>query len=497
MDHCFQHIPLGNSLPPNNPHAVSVSLPKLEDVIGYEENNPETINQLTNGYPRFFKNKLVTRLEDFVRKNHQIKTDEIVLPITSRKAKSVLESIFDEIFPSIEIENACFLVLPENHPKLTEIKKMIQHFGAIISSRNAEKILFDQKLITEIFKEERFDISLAEKEVKKNLGEAYKTSAENIFLTNSGTNAVFSAVETLTKIREKEGKTINVQLGWLYLDSIEIIKKRSPENYTFINLHQKDAIENWLEKNHEKIASIIGETISNPLLQCADIPWLHQLCKKYNIPLVLDNTMASPHCVDVLPYCDVVVESLTKFASGNGDVLMGAVIINENSSFKNLVKENIKEFILPPFDADCARLALEIKDYERKMKKISENTFQLYQYLKQQDFVEKIHSVYEENSWENFSKIRKNNNHIGLLSLVFKKNLAECYNVLNIAKGPSLGTEFSLAMAYTYLAHYDLITSEKGLQKLEESGLHPELFRISVGTEPIEALIAELEKLKS
>ena len=497
MDHCFQHIPLGNSLPPNNPHAVSVSLPKLEDVIGYEENNPETINQLTNGYPRFFKNKLVTRLEDFVRKNHQIKTDEIVLPITSIKAKSVLESIFDEKFPSIEIENVCFLVLPENHPKLAEIKKMIQHFGAIISSRNAEKILFDQKLITEIFKEERFDISLAEKEVKKNLGEAYKTSAENIFLTNSGTNAVFSTVETLTKIREKEGKTINVQLGWLYLDSIEIIKKRSPDNYTFINLHQKDAIENWLEKNHEKIASIIGETISNPLLQCADIPWLHQLCKKYNIPLVLDNTMASPHCVDVLPYCDVVVESLTKFASGNGDVLMGAVIINENSSFKNLVKENIKEFILPPFDADCARLALEIKDYERKMKKISENTFQLYQYLKQQDFVEKIHSVYEENSWENFSKIRKNNNHIGLLSLVFKKNLAECYNVLNIAKGPSLGTEFSLAMAYTYLAHYDLITSEKGLQKLEESGLHPELFRISVGTEPIEALIAEFAKLKS
>ena len=36
--------------------------------------------------------------------------------------------------------------------------------------------------------------------------------------------------------------------------------------------------------------------------------------------------MASPHCVDVLPYCDVVVESLTKFASGNGDVLMGAGI---------------------------------------------------------------------------------------------------------------------------------------------------------------------------
>lgn len=496
MENCFQHIPLGNSLPPNNPHAVSVSLPKLEDVIGYEENNPETITKLQNGYPRFFKNKLVVRLEDYVKENHQIKTDEILLPIASTKAKSVLENIFDEKFTSIEIENVCFLVLKENHPKLSEIKKMIQHYGAIISSRNAEKILFDKKIIDKIFDEERLEISISEKEIKNNLSEAYKTSTENIFLTNSGTNAVFSAVETLTKLRGKEGKKLNVQLGWLYLDSIEIIKKRSSDNYTFINLHQKEEIENWLENNHDKVANIIGETISNPLLQCADIPWLHQLCKKYNIPLILDNTMASPHCVDVLPYCDVVVESLTKFASGNGDVLMGAIIINENSSFKNLVKENITEFILPPFDADCARLALEIKDYGSKMKKISDNTFQLYQYLKQQDFIEKIHSVYEENSWENFSKIRKNNNHIGLLSLVFKKNLAECYDSLNIAKGPSLGTEFSLAMAYTYLAHYDLVTSEKGLQKLKENGLHPEIFRISVGTEPIEAIIAEFEKLK-
>lgn len=496
MDNCFQHIPLGNSLPLNNPHAVSVSLPKLEDVIGYEENNPETIAQLKNGYPRFFKNKLVSQLENHVRKEHQIKLDEIILPITSTKAKSVLENFFNENFASIEIENVCFLILSENHPKLTEIKKMIQHYGAIISSRNAENILFDKKIIDKIFEEERLEISVAAKEIKNNLSKAYGTSEDNIFLTNSGTNAIFSAVETLTKIREKDGKKINVQLGWLYLDSIEIIKKRSHENYAFINIHQKDEIENWLEKNHEKVANIIGETISNPLLQCADIPWLHKICKKYNIPLILDNTMASPHCVDVLPYCDVVVESLTKFASGNGDVLMGAIMINKNSSFKNIVKENISEFVLPPYKADCARLGLEIKDYESKMKKISENTLQLYQYLEQQEFVEKIHSVYEENSWQNFSKIRKNNNHIGLLSLIFKKNLAECYNIINIAKGPSLGTDFSLAMAYTYLAHYDLVTSEEGRKTLKDNGLHPEIFRISVGTEPIEVIIAEFEKLK-
>ena len=59
MTYKIQHIPLGNSLPVNNPHSVSVSLPTLEDVIGYEENRPEILNQLKNGYPRFFKNKMV------------------------------------------------------------------------------------------------------------------------------------------------------------------------------------------------------------------------------------------------------------------------------------------------------------------------------------------------------------------------------------------------------------------------------------------------------
>lgn len=496
MDSCFKHIPTGYSLPPDNPHAVSVSLPRLEDVIGYEENNPNTIEKLTNGYPRFFKNKLVAQLEDYVKKLHHIKDDKTLLPITSLKAKKVLESIFDETFTSIEIDQVCFLVLAKNNPQYLAIKKMIQHYGAIISSRNAEKILYDHQCINHIFQEERLDSTLAEPAIKKHLAKAYQTSEDLVYLTNSGTNAVFSAVETLTKIKAKEEKTLNVQLGWLYLDSIEIVKKRSAESYTFVDIHQKEEIEHWLENNHHLVANIIGETVSNPLLQCVDIPWLHSLCKKYNIGLILDNTMASPHCVDVLPYCDVVVESLTKFASGNGDVLMGAVMVNGNSPLKALIKEELHNYTLTPYPSDCERLAVQIDSYANKMKKISENTQKLYQYLQKQDFVEKIHSVYEDHSWENFLKIRKNENHIGLLSLVFKKNLADCYNQLNFAKGPSLGTEFSLAMAYTYLAHYDLVTSEEGQKKLKKNGLHPELFRISMGTEPIESIIAEFEKLK-
>ena len=55
MTYKIQHIPLGNSLPINNPHSVSVSLPSLQNVIDYEENKPELLNQLTAVIPDFLK----------------------------------------------------------------------------------------------------------------------------------------------------------------------------------------------------------------------------------------------------------------------------------------------------------------------------------------------------------------------------------------------------------------------------------------------------------
>lgn len=496
MTNTFQHIPLGNSLPINNPHSVSVSLPTLNDVIGYEENKPEIMNQLKNGYPRFFKNKLVQKLEEYARNLHEISDEKVLFPITSLQAKDIIEYIVEDKFDFITIENVCFLILPKDHEKLNLVKKTIQNIGSIISSRNAEKILFDKEIISQLFWEERLEIENPQSEIIQILSEVYSAKKDNIYLTNSGTNAVFSAIETLTKIKKNEGKTINVQLGWLYLDSIDIIKKRSTESYVYVNVHQKEQFENWLEENHQKVANIIAETVSNPILQCIDLPWLSSLCKKYGIGLILDHTMASPFCAEALPYCDIVVESLTKFACGNANILMGAIMVNENSPYQDQIKSEIENYTLKPYLSDCQRLAFEMQEYEIRMQKISKNASLLYNYLKEQDFIEKIHSVYEENSWQNFQKIRKNENHIGLITVIFKKPVAECYDALNFSKGPSLGTEFTLAMPYTYLAHYDLLQTEEGRKTLTEAGLDHRIIRISIGIEPIEDIINEFEKIR-
>jgi cystathionine gamma-synthase len=51
-------------------------------------------------------------------------------------------------------------------------------------------------------------------------------------------------------------------------------------------------------------------------------------------------------------------------------------------------------------------------------------------------------------------------------------------------------------MPYTYLAHFDLLQTEEGRKFLEEAGLDPRIIRISVGTEPLEDIINEFEKIK-
>ena len=73
--------------------------------------------------------------------------------------------------------------------------------------------------------------------------------------------------------------------------------------------------------------------------------------------------------------------------------------------------------------------------------------------------------------------------------MVFDEDLAYYYDKLQVAKGPSLGSEFTLAMPYVYLAHYEYLKSEMGLHVLKELGINPNLLRISVGAEPIENII--------
>src|SRR6218665_559244 len=499
MSDYFNSIPFGHSLPLENPHAVSVSLPLLQNVIDYEEGKEAAVSQMQSGYPRFFQNRLVEQLVRFVKEKHAISIHKTVLPIASLKAKIILEHLVGCEFDYVQ-EADCIFLLLENDPKfLKKCQDYIRNVGLLISSRKAEKILYESGEIKSIFHEEKSIFDSSVKTIKSVLSKAYSgVDTANILLVNCGMNALFSATETILNQRKQQGRNILIQLGWLYVDTMEIIEKRSTASQLQINIYQKKQFEDWLENNHSQVALLITEVTTNPLVQCVDLPWLHALCQKYDIVLLIDSTIATPFNVDVLPYCDIAVESLTKFACGNGDLLLGALILNDKNDIVNAVRDQFERFVIPAFEGEIQRLAFQIAGYENRVKKVSENTRILYGYLKNQSFIKEIYSVAHEDSAANFAKIRKSEEAFpGLLSVVFDKDLASYYDRLPLAKGPSLGTEFTLAMPYVYLAHYENLKTDEGRRKLKSLGINPELLRLSVGIEPVEKIISAFEKLKT
>lgn len=498
MSDYFQPIPFGCPLPFQNPHAVSVSLPLLQNVIDYEEGDEMALAQMQSGYPRFFQHKLVQKLVGFVKEKHAISSNKIILPIASFKAKIILEYLVKTEFEYVQEDDSVFLLL-DNEPTLVkQCQDYIRNVGLLISSRNAEAVLFKLGQIDSIFYEDKVNISSAEKIIKKVLSKGYSNVLEdNILLTNCGMNALFAAYETIVNHRKSEGRDTVIQLGWLYVDTMEIIEKRSANLHLQINIHHKQQLENWLENNHSKVAAIITEVTTNPLIQCVDLPWLYALCQKYNIVLLVDATIATPFNVEILPYCDIALESLTKFACGSGDLLLGAIVLNDKNDWVKALKNQFESFIISPFEGELQRLAFQIEGYEARVKKVSENARIVYEYLKNQSFVKEIYSVYHDDCISNFSKIRKSEDAFpGLFSVVFDEDLAFYYNELGLAKGPSLGTEFTIAMPYVYLAHYEDLKTEAGKQKLNSLGINPNLLRLSIGIESVEEIIFAFEKLK-
>jgi cystathionine gamma-synthase len=495
IDYCC-HIPFGCSLPMDNPHAVSVSFPTLQNVIDYEEGELLAHSKMLSGYPRFFVNQYVKQLIEYVRKKHTISDDKIILGIASVHAKNVLEALTNVIFSYIEEDENIFLIIEKEDQKLSYYKNSIRNTGLLISSRQAEASLFKLGQIAAIFEEESFKKN-AQTEVKSVLSQAYEVDGDNILLTNSGMNAFFAAFQTVLDSCKVQGRDTVVQMGWLYLDTIEIIEKHSPNTYLHIDISNKIQLETWLIDNHAKVACVITEVTTNPLIQCVDLPWLSNLCKKYNIVLIVDTTIATPFNIDVLPYCDIAVESLTKFASGGADILMGAIVLNPKSELIKNYREVFQKWIIPPYEGELSRLAFQIQGYQQRVEKIAQNTLDLYNYLKEQPFIKTIYSVFNPDFAQNFEAIKKSKNAVpGLLSIVFDKELAHYYDVLALAKGPSLGTTFTLAMPYVYLAHYDYLKTETGRNKLKAYGLNSELLRLSVGLEPVDKIIEAFEKLK-
>jgi len=492
----FEPIECGETLPPNNVHAVSVSMPTMKDVIDYEEQTPEILEKITSGYPRFVLHPYLRKLAIYLKSKYKICDDYEVVLLSSKKAVKIVRDKYDINNP-ISIDEPFGVILVQNETsQFQNVLMYIQHVGCNLSSRLAEKYLFDVGVIDTFHKEELEDEKDAQDIVIDTLSSAYNQPKENICLAPSGMNAIYSVLRGLDTIQKHNNRDILVQFGWLYLDTMNIVNHHFEKQKVFSDILDLDLLEEYLEEFGLKVTAIITEVPTNPLLKCVDVQRLRCLCDKYNIPLVIDTTFSTPFNLDLTDYADIFVESLTKFACGNADVLMGTMILNKKYTLSHRASEFFKHCD-PVYIKDIQRLAYQIQGYETRVKTISSNTKALVKYLKTCPYIKEIYYCQSDKNKQNYIQaLKEEKPYTGVLSVTFSKPIEQVYDKLNFAKGPSLGTCFTLLMPYTYLAHYDLILTKEGNEFLEKIDLPIDLVRISVGTEPIEHIIHEFKRIE-
>jgi len=124
---------------------------------------------------------------------------------------------------------------------------------------------------------------------------------------------------------------ITRSLSFPYTDTLKVLQKWGPGCH-FLG-HGLDGdidsleriLTEELEHNPEKppLLALVTELPSNPLLRSADLPRLRALADKYDFLIIVDETIGNYVNVDVLPYADIVVSSLTKVFSGASNVMGG------------------------------------------------------------------------------------------------------------------------------------------------------------------------------
>lgn len=496
----FSQIPVGQPIP-NNLHSVSLSLPTMEHVRGYEERNPRTMQHIHSGYPRFVTHHLIEACKTRFRES-QGSSGQDIYCLTSQKATRELIR-FTGGKPDIAIQSEiAFVAYKANSEESRRAHQFLQHTGTCISSRRAEDFLSSSlssssnsgqsnSLQTPTSGTRSPDGATPET-VLSILGDAHMTSPDNVFLATSGMNAFFSVFRAIQDLQRENGRSLWLQLGWLYVDTGEILRKfNQPSDFAFLpNVFDLEAVRSFVRENRDRIAGIVTESPTNPLVEMMDIDALHSIASESGAALILDPTLVTPLNIHVLKHADAVINSLTKYASHEGDVMIGSAVLNPESPYYQQLRDRLPVLMERPYTRDLNRLADQIGNYRSVVARINSNVMRLAEFLSNSRSVARVYWAYADASRRNFEKYeRQSNSPGGIITIDLKMPLERFYDRISVAKGPSFGSIFTIICPFMYLAHYDLVNSVDGQKYLRRLGLNPDLVRISVGIEPIEEII--------
>ena len=291
---------------------------------------------------------------------------------------------------------------------------------------------------------------------------------------------------------------------------------------TFVNIHDLAEVEEAIQDNTR---AIYIETLGNPNSDIPDIDALAELAHKHGLPLVVDNTFGTPYLIRPIEHgADIVVHSATKFIGGHGTTL-GGVIVDSGKfdweasgnypaiaaptpsyhgvSFAKAVGPAafvtyIRAILLRDTGATispfAAFLLLQgVETLSLRLERHAENTKKVVEFLSNHPQVEKVNhpSLPEHPDNALYQKYFPNGGG-SIFTFEIKGGQEEAHKFIDSLKIVSLLD--NVADAKSLVIHPATTThSQLSQEELEDQGIRPNTIRLSIGTEHIDDIIADLQ----
>ena len=324
-----------------------------------------------------------------------------------------------------------------------------------------------------------------------------RTALQNSFasLENAKYGVAFSsglaAIDAIIKLLSPGDEVISTNdlYGGTFRLFTKVFEKYGVK-FHFTSLHNISDLESLINENTKVIWA---ETPTNPMINVFDIEALSIISKAKNLLLVVDNTFASPYLQNPITLgADIVMHSATKYLAGHSDVVLGALMLNDEEMAEKLYFiQNASGAV--PGPQDCFLTLRGIKTLHVRMQRHCENAHKVANFLNNHEMVEKVYWPGLD-SHKNHDVAKKQMSDFGgMLSFRIKDfnkeqtiKFLEKLHLFTLAE--SLGGVESLCGHPATMTHASIPVEER-----EKSGVTDSLIRLSIGIEDVDDLIDDLK----
>ncbi|QMW43921.1 hypothetical protein G4B11_007291 [Aspergillus flavus] len=513
-------FPVGESLPPMDIHAVSVSIPTWDMIVRYMKGDKELHGKLKADYPRhvvplFYQHAIVSKLNNAV-------LARIGAPRPMQYTGLPIQEVEFRIAQKLCKETATWghffaVIFPEQSKQQAE--EFWGFMGDGISSRHAEFCLArfpfmsstsaDPSLETRQTCDDierlpavpwRNSSSDTKDKIKDRIAEWVSSQkpgqepvrSQDVILYPKGMCAIGTVARLLVPASSTTSEA--VVFGWPYGSTPKCVKRSGYERFTFHDQGTSDELDQLEESLAcgRLISCLFCEVPSNPLCATPDLHRIRRLADQYHFVVVCDETIGTFVNVDVLPYVDVIITSLTKIFSGGCNVMGGSVVLNARSPFYGQIHGRLSAMyvdLLYPLDAEV--ILSNCTDFPARVQKANRNGMTIAMFLQTQGSISRVNYPAMGDTTPLYERYRRPDGGYGsLISIVFRNpdSAVVFYNRINLCKGPSFGANFTLVLPYSQLAHaYEL-------EWAESKGIPRHIVRISVGIEEESDLVSRFHQ---